>query len=199
MSGIDRLISSSLTYVIKNKLNSDVLKNLERKLFFEHGMSIKLSIEHFHKFKETLKNISDINIKKFENDCIDQIIKIKKLDDSYSVKIIDQKLITLILESYSDSETREILTCLFDNDLTTNEILTELKIPKTSGYRKIENLVLSGLILETKKTRINGRWIFKYRSIFDEIKIVIKKNEVIIQVIINKKIFDKSTSINIIN
>ena len=78
MTGIDRLISTSLSQIIKKKLNSDERKNLERKLFLEHGMSIKLSIEHFHKFSEILKNISSINKKKFENECINEIIKIKK-------------------------------------------------------------------------------------------------------------------------
>ncbi len=78
MAGIDRLISTSLSHIIKKKLSSSDLKNLERKLFLEHGMSIKLSIEHFHKFDEMLKNISNLDRKKFENDCINEIIKIKK-------------------------------------------------------------------------------------------------------------------------
>jgi len=131
MTGIDRLISTSLSKIIKNKLNSDERKNLERKLFLEHGMSIKLSIEHFHKFSKTLKNISNINIKKFENECINEIIKIKKIDEKYSIKIIDQKLNALILESCGDAETRSILICLFDNELTIPQILKELGIPKT--------------------------------------------------------------------
>jgi hypothetical protein len=196
MAGIDRLISSSLSHVIKNKLNADILKNLERKLFLEHGMSIKLSIEHFHKFDETLKSISNIDRKKFEDECINQIIKIKRSDNNYSVKIIDQKLIDLILESYGDPETRRILVCLFDNDLTIPQILSESKVPKTSGYRKIENLIINGLILESGKILSESKRISKYKCIFDEIKIIMKKNEVIIQGIINKKIFDKSTSIN---
>lgn len=199
MPGIDRLISSSLTHIIKNKLNSDVLKNLERKLFLEHGMSIKISIENFGKFDKTLKSILDSDVKKFENECIDQVIKIKKLDNVYSVKIIDQKLINLILESIGDQETRRILNCLFDNELTIPQILDESKVPKTSGYRKIENLIINGLIFESGKISNESRMIFKYKCIFDEIKILMKKNVVIIHGIINKKIFDKSTSINIIN
>lgn len=199
MPGIDRLISSSLTHVIKNELNSDILKNLERKLFLENGMSIKLSIENFGKFGKTLKSISDIDVKKFENECIDQVIKIKKLDNVYSVKIIDQKLINLILESIGEQETRRILNCLFDNELTIPQILDESKVPKTSGYRKIENLIINGLIFESGKILNESRMIFKYKCIFDEIKLVMKKNDVIIQGIINKKIFDKSTTISIIN
>ena len=199
MAGIDRLIATSLSNVIKKKLNSNELKNIERKLFLEHGMSIKLSIEYFPKFSEILKNISNIDRKKFENECINKIIKIKKTDNNYSVKIIDQKLIDLMLELCGDSETRKIITCLFDNDLTIPQILKESKVPKTSGYRKIENLIINGLILESGKILSESKRISKYKCVFDEIKIGMKKNDIIIQGVINKKTFDKSTSINITN
>jgi len=196
MAGIDRLISASLSQIIKKRLNSNELKNLERKLFLEHGMSIKLSIEHFDKFNETLKNIFNTDKNKFKNECINEIIKIKKINDNYSIKIIDQKLSDLILELCGDVETRKILICLFDNDLTIPQILKESKIPKTSGYRKIENLIINGLILESGKILSESKRISKYRCVFDEIKIEMKKNDIIIQGIINKKTFDKSTSIN---
>ena len=196
MAGIDRLISASLSQIIKKRLNSNELKNLERKLFLENGMSIKLSIEHFDKFNETLKNISNTDKNKFKNECINEIIKIKKINDNYSIKIIDQKLSDLILELCGDAETRRILICLFDNDLTIPQILKESKIPKTSGYRKIENLIINGLILESGKILSESKRISKYRCVFDEIKIEMEKNDIIIQGIINKKTFDKSTSIN---
>ena len=199
MTGIDRLISTSLSHVIKKKLNSDERKNIERKLFLEHGMSIKLSIEHFHKFDEALKNISSIDKKKFENECINEIIKIKKTDKNYSIKIIDQKLRDLILELCGDVETRKILICLFDNDLTIPQILRESKVPKTSGYRKIENLIINGLILESGKILSESKKISKYRCVFDEIKIEMVKNDIMVQVMINEKIFDESTSISITN
>ena len=199
MAGIDRLIATSLSNVIKKNMDSNELKNIERKLFLEHGMSIKLSIEYFHKFSETLKNISNIDRKKFENECINKIIKIKKTDNDYSVKIIDQKLIDLMLELCGDSETRKIITCLFDNDLTIPQILKESKVPKTSGYRKIENLIINGLILESGKVRSESKRISKYKCVFDEIKIGMKKNDIMIQGVINKKTFDKSTSVNITN
>jgi hypothetical protein len=199
MAGIDRLIATSLSNVIKKKLDSNELKNIERKLFLEHGMSIKLSIEYFHKFRKTLKNISNIDGKKFENECINEIIEIEKINDNYSVKIIDQKLIDLILELCGDYETRKIIICLFDNDLTIPQILNVSKVPKTSGYRKIENLIINGLILESGKVLSESKRISKYKCVFDEIKIGMKKNYIMIKGVINKKTFDKSTSINISN
>jgi len=197
MTGIDRFISTSLSHIIKKTLTYDDLKVLERKLFFEYGMSIKLSIEHFDKFTEIFKNFSNIDIKKYENDCINKIIKIKKLDENYSIQIIDPKLIELILELSGDSETRKIFTCIFENELTIPQILNEAKVPKTSGYRKIENLILNGLILESGRVLSESKRISKYRCVFDKIIIKMEKNNVVIQGIISKKIFDKSSCIKI--
>ncbi len=74
MSGIDRLISTALSIEIKKKLGIDMLKKVERELFLEHGMSIKLSIEHFQKFINVLKKNANFDITKFEKDCINKII-----------------------------------------------------------------------------------------------------------------------------
>jgi len=47
MPGIDLLLARDLSLEIKNQLDETILTKLERELFFKHGMSIKLSIEHF--------------------------------------------------------------------------------------------------------------------------------------------------------
>ena len=52
MPGLDLLISSDLSFELKDTLDQNILKKIEKQLFFEHGMSIKLSIEHFEKFRE---------------------------------------------------------------------------------------------------------------------------------------------------
>ena len=138
MAGIDRLISTSLSKIIKKKLNADERKNIERKLFLEYGMSIKLSIEHFSEFSKTLGSIFNGDKKKFENECINEIIKIKKIDENYSIKIIDQNLSDLILKLSGDNETRRILVCLFDNELTIPQIIKESNVPKHQDIEKLK-------------------------------------------------------------
>ncbi|EGG41762.1 hypothetical protein Nlim_1379 [Candidatus Nitrosarchaeum limnium SFB1] len=199
MTGIDRLISTSLSEIIKKKLEKDDLKNLERTLFLKHGMSIKLSIEHFQNFTKILKSVINVNEKKFVSECICGIIKIKKTDSGYKIRIIEEELIDLILQVCGDSETRKIIGCVFSKELTIPQILNECKVPKTSGYRKIENLIINGFILETGKVLSESKRISKYRCVFDEIKIEMQKNNVIIHGIINNKIFDKSTSMALIH
>ena len=97
MGGIDRLISNALTNEIKKKMDMDLLSKVERELFLEHGMSIKLSIEHFQKFKSILKKNSNLDVHEFEKSCINKILRIKKLDGKYFVTIINPNLSDSIL------------------------------------------------------------------------------------------------------
>ena len=194
MAGIDKLISTGLSVKIKKEIGLDVLKKVERELFLEHGMSIKLSIEHFQKFINILKKNSNININKFEKDCINKIIKIRKKDDKYYVSIIDSKLVNLIFESLGDLESRKIISILLENEYTIPQILKESKIPKTSGYRKIEDLLISGFLIETGKVLSESKKVSKIRCVFQEISINVKEDKISINGIISKKLFEKSTS-----
>ena len=198
MGGIDKMIATALSYEIKKELKLDILKKTERELFLEHGMSIKLSIEHFHKFSSVLRNNSNIDVKKFEKDCIGRVLKVKKRDKNYLVTIIDSDLRDLILELFGDIETRKIISSLLENEYTIPQILKESKVPKTSGYRKIENLILHGLILESGKVLSESKKISKLQCVFEELKLDIKKDKTVITGVVNNKMFEKSTSMKAI-
>src|SRR5210317_1598177 len=109
MAGIDRMISLSLSAEIKKELDLEILKKVERELFLEHGMSIKLAVEHFDKSEKVLKNNSNLDVKKFEKDCIEKIIKIKNNGDKYSITILDSDMKNLILELFDEIESRKII------------------------------------------------------------------------------------------
>ena len=194
MAGIDKLISTGLSLKIKKEIGLDVLKKVERELFLDHGMSIKLSIEHFEKFINVFKKNSNININKFEKDCINKIIKIRKKDDKYLVNVIDSELVNTIFEFLGDFESRKIISILLENEYTIPQILKESKIPKTSGYRKIENLLISGVLIETGKILSESKKVSKIRCIFQEVSINVKEEKITINGIISKKLFEKSTS-----
>ncbi len=195
MAGIDRMIASALSTEIKKGLDSEILKKVERQLFLEHGMSIKLSIEHFDKFSSVLKRNSNLDVKKFERDCVKKIIKIKKNNEKYLISILDLDLMNLVLGAFGDIETRKIISCLLENEYTIPQILKESKVPKTSGYRKIENLILNGLIIESGKVLSESKKISKLQCIFQEIKLDIRKGKISVSGVITEKIFEKSTSL----
>ncbi len=194
MSGIDRLISGALSTEIKKKVSLDILKKVERELFLEHGMSIKLSIEHFHKFTSVFKKNSNLDVKKFERECISKIIKVKKNNDKYILTIINSNLSDLILELFGDIETRKIISSLLEKEFTIPQILKESKVPKTSGYRKIENLIINGIIIESGKILSESKKIFKLQCIFQEINLDMKKEKIVVKGVVSQKMFEKSTS-----
>lgn len=194
MAGIDRMIASSLSAEIKKELDLEILKKVERELFLEHGMSIKLAVEHFDKFERVLKNNSNLDVKKFEKDCIEKIIKIKNNGEKYSITILDSDLKNLILELFGEIESRKIISCLLENEYTIPQILKESKVPKTSGYRKIENLILNGLLIESGKILSESKKISKLQCVLQEIKLDIKKGKIVITGVISKKMFEKSSS-----
>ena len=194
MGGIDKLISGALSTEIKKKMDSDMLKKVERELFLDHGMSIKLSIEHFQKFTNVLEKNSNIDVKRFEKNCINKIVKVKKRDNRYNVTIVNTFVTDLILELFSESETRKIISTLLENEYTIPQILKESKVAKTSGYRKIENLIINGLVIESGKVLSESKKIFKLQCVFQEIKIDIKKEKITVNGVVSKKMFEKSTS-----
>ncbi|MBC8516369.1 MAG: transcriptional regulator [Nitrosopumilus sp.] len=194
MTGIDRMVATSLSSEIKKNLDAEILKKVERELFLQHGMSIKLSIEHFEKFSSVLRKNSNIDVNKFEKECIEKILKIKKNGEKYLVTIIDLDLKNLILELFGEIESRKIISSLLENEYIIPQILKESKIPKTSGYRKIENLILNGLFIESGKVLSESKKISKLQCIFEKIKIDIKKGKITVSGIIDKKMFEKSTS-----
>ena len=121
-------------------------------------------------------------------------MKIKNNGEKYSITILDFDLKNLILELFGEIESRKIISCLLENEYTITQILKESKVPKTSGYRKIENLILNGLLIESGKILSESKKISKLECVLQEIKLDIKKGKIEITGVISKKMFEKSSS-----
>jgi len=95
------------------------------------------------------------------------------------INIEEKSLIPLIIETFVDPEKKKILNHTSQRALTVPQILDICKMPTTSGYRKINSLIKSGLLFKSSVDNIkSGRRINKYRSIFEDVKIKIEKNKV---------------------
>lgn len=194
MTGLDKLISLSLPSIIKKKIDVDTLKKIERELFLEHGMSIKLSMEHFQTLLKIIKKNSEIDVSRLEMECLEQLFQIKKLKENYHVTITDSKLIHFILDILGDDETRKMVLYILKSEHTIPEIIKESGVPKTSGYRKIENLLINGFFIETGKILSESKKISKIQCVFQEILVDAKKEKLTVSGIVPKKIFEKSTT-----
>ena len=193
MPGIDRLVSRSLSTIIKKQLESKTLKNLERELFFEKGMSIKLSMENFHDFVEILINHYKNNPQNFVDECFSRVIKIKKMEDNYIFTVIEKDLSEKIFSYFGDFECRSILSSVMATKLTVPEILKISQVLKSPAYRKIENLLLDGLLIESGKILSNNKRVSQYTCIFDRVSVVIKRDSLTLEGLVNKKSFLEST------
>ena len=192
MAGIDRFLAFGLSNEFKDNLEKNELQKLERRLFLDNGMSIKLAMEHFNKFHNKLKQIQLQNPINFEKKCLQNLCKFKKKDNSFTVKILNDEMIQKIIENFGDQETRLILQSIMTEAHTTPEILKISNVPKTSAYRKIENLILNGLIVEDSKIKSESKKISKYVCIFEQISIRLT-NSVSVDARLTKNHVDKST------
>lgn len=196
MAGIDRFLSGQLSEIIKKKIEPEVLKVVERKLFLSHGMSIKLSIEYFEKFLDILSKNSSLDVKRFQNDCINELIKIKKLDGKYSIVLINDKMSQFLIEQIGDKESRKIISSIFKNDLIIPDILKRSHVPKTSGYRKIENMILNGIIVETSRVLSESKKVSKFKCCFNGIELILNQDSSKVTLTLDKDMFEKSSCLN---
>ena len=199
MPGIDELISKSFTNVIKSNLDSNHEKKVKMKLFSKYGSSIQQTMSDFSKLEKVLREFLKYETSKFEKQCINQILSLKKQKNSYLVSIRDESLVNNILEYFGDKEYRSIIEATSNQSLLTSEILEQTRLPKTSCYRKINNLIKNGILVEeqvelTKKRRS----ISRLRPIFTKINFEMNKNQKTVKLVIPAKIIQQSSTISTI-
>jgi predicted transcriptional regulator len=108
----------------------------------------------------------------------------KKANKNYDkiaqwINIEEKSLIQLIVLTFVDPDKKQILNLTAKKSLTVPEILQMYEMSKTSGYRTINSLIKSGLLVKNSIGNIkNGKKINKYRSIFEDVKIKIETNKV---------------------
>lgn len=114
-------------------------------------------------------------------------MRAQKLDHTKQVKswvtLEDSHLIDIILKSVGDEDKKNIINAVIDEPRTISEILDMSVIPKTSGYRKINALIDDGILIpQGYVTTHDGKRVTKYKSIFDNISILIEKNKVVVKI-----------------
>lgn len=196
MPGIDLLLARDFSSEIKTRLDEDTLAKVERDLFFQHGMSIKLSIEHFEKFHNVLKDHADNNTKNFEESCLKKIIQITNSKNNFEMDILSSSLSETVFDYFGDVESRKILLSIMKEPLTVPEILNTSGVLKSPAYRKIENLLLDGMILESGKIMTNNKRVSQYRCVFDKVTLIIENGTYHVKCTVNGKHLKQSSLYN---
>ena len=174
MSGLDLFLSKSLNSTIKNIIGEQKLQKVEQRLFEKYGINLTQSIKDFTKMDNVLREFFGEETNRLEKQFLGNVINMQELQarNLNWITIEDPYLASLILEILGDEEKNNSINGLFDERGFIAEILEITKISQTSGYRKVNSLIDSGLlIVQDKISTPDGKLINKYRSIFENVKI----------------------------
>jgi len=188
LSGFDRLVAASLEKIITENLGNATMSKIENRLESKYGISLIESVEQFQKFDTILREFFGAGAGGLEKKFLKSICKVKesKNNDTW-FSIEDEVTKKIILETYGDEENVKILNYVIQQSKIISDILNHYKFPQTSGYRKINNLINSGLLIEDGYVlSSDNKKITKYHSLFKSVRINIIKNKLIIDIQLDK-------------
>ena len=202
MNEVDHFFAKSVESIVIENLGQQTLTKIKSRLAEKFGIGIYESLSQFSKFDVVLREFFGRGADSIEKKCFESILllesKSAKNNDIY-ITIKDSSLTMLLLETFGDEIKKNMMNCVTDKQLTIYEILQKCDIPQTSGYRKIKQLIENGfLTIQGYSTSSDGKKIPKYTSIFENIKINIEKNSVLVSIKI-KKDFQDSDLLHIMN
>ena len=184
MSGVDILLSQSAWAIIKGNLGESALQKIEKRLFEKFGMSLSQAVEDFPKLDCVLKEFFGTGAMALEKTILNNICTLEKSKEMGEewLTIREHFLVKVILEALVDKEKKKILTSMINTPRLIVEILEMCKVSENTGYRKIEELIRDGMLIECGfMTTSDGRKINKYIVIFKTVKKEIVNNKVVIK------------------
>jgi hypothetical protein len=183
MTGFDSLIGKSLIHIIQKNLGQSTLDKIENRVYEKFGTNLTQVSNDFPKLDAVLREFFGEGAKGMERQLLQHIISVQqnKIEKKEWITIEDSQINRIILEAIGDDDKKNILNAVLDKSRVISEILEICKIPQTSGYRKVNNLIQNGLlIINGHEITDDGRTINKYQTVFDNIQIHVEKNKVIV-------------------
>ncbi|QLH10705.1 transcriptional regulator [Nitrosarchaeum sp. AC2] len=201
-NSLDNLLAPTLRKSIEINLGKSTLNKIEQRLMERHGLGLVQAIKDFHKFDGVLREFFGAGADGLETKFLQNIIDLKQQKKAIDNWIIikDQELAKVFLESFADEDKKAIIGSVLDTSLIIADILSVCNVPQTSGYRKINQLIDSGLLISNGyEIASDGKKIKKYESIFDNVKMDIEKNVVVVKVQLKKTSIQESVVLQVIS
>jgi predicted transcriptional regulator len=200
MNALDKLLADVLTSVIKKKLGEKTYEKIEGRLRDRYKVTPPEAVRDFQKLDATLREFFGPGADAMEKDFLDNIISLDttKTDRPWLV-IESDELAQLILESYGNKEKKQILDVAFKKPDVILDILERCNIPKSTGYRIINELVDDGLLTESGYgTTDDGKKVSIYTSLFENVKIEIMQGKIAIRVQLKEEVLHESFLVRIL-
>jgi len=199
-NGIDNLLVPSLRKQIEENLGAKKLKKIEQRLIERHGINMVQAIKDFRKLDSVLREFFGANADEIETKSLLSVIELERTDKKEEwITIQDQVLSKVFLDALGDNDKKTILGTVMAKSLIVADILKESKIPQTSGYRKINSLILNGILISNGfELSKDNKKIKKYETVFQNIKMDIQEKDMIVKIQLKKHILTNSTIFQII-
>lgn len=201
-NSLDNLLAPSLRKSIEQNLGKSTLNKIEQRLMERHGMGVAQAIKDFYKFDSVLREFFGSGADGLEAKFLQNIIDLKqqKKESDNWITVQDQDLAKTFLESFADEDKKAIIGTVLDTSLIIADILEQCKVPQTSGYRKINQLIDNGLLISNGfELSSDGKKIKKYETVFDNVKMDIIKNVIIVKIQLKKNSFSQSSILQVIH
>ena len=202
MSGLDSLVARSLITTIEENLGEKTFQRIEKRLFERYGINMTQAAEHFTKLDEVMREFFGSGAEGLERQCLQKVITLQKAEaealEWFTIK--NHSLAKVILEALGDKDKNAILTSTQGQSRITSEILETCKIPQTSGYRKVGQLIENGLLISDGTIKMRDDLeVIKYKSLFENLVINFEKNKVEVKIQVSKESLKKSSILQVIS
>ena len=188
-NSLDNLLVLSLRRSIEENLDKETLNKIEERLMERlmerHGHGLIQAIKNSHKLDSVLREFFGAESDGLEQKFLQKIVDVESSKQSTSnwISIKDPELSKVFLESFANPDKKAILDSVMDESLIIAKILKTCNIPQTSGYRKINSLINDGLLVSNGyELAHDGKKVKKYETIFDNVKVDIAKNNIVVKV-----------------
>jgi hypothetical protein len=164
--------------MIREKLGQKTCEKIEVRLRQRYNLDLAASINDFYTLDATLREFFSSGADAIEEDFANNLISVNTPAKGRRwILIQNSELAELILASYGDKDKRLILEVAFTNPSIIQDILEATQIPKSTGYRLINQLVENGLLTEQGYAESSdGKKVNKYTALFEKVKIEIDTN-----------------------
>lgn len=200
LNALDKLLAQTVGSLIKKKLGEKTHLTIEKRLDERWKITIVEAVQDFTKFDAVLREIFGAGADSVEQDILNNIFSLQSSKKGTSFILIENPdLATSVLETYGNHEKRIILNSAFKEPSPILDILESCDIPKSTGYRVIGEMLDDGFLTESGfTTTSDGKRVSKYTSLFSEVKIDIKTDEMVVGVVLKDEVVNESSLVKVL-
>lgn len=178
ISPLQNNLKNILISVLEKEIGKNSVKKLENRLFEKYGKSISQVIEDWDLIYDILEEQYAGGASKITSKYIAKISKNPPKRRDHKNIVDDPKKVKRIRRVLGDVEASKVLNYFLFNTSIIQNAIKKTQVPNTSGYRKIDEMIELGMIVENGYviSKSTSRKIKKYTSPFKSISIIIDES-----------------------